>query len=64
MHGRPDVTLLGDAAHHVLLNSLLPAGKRLWNSYPHNNSIGFDNSQFTWVQHYIHFATADIRAKV
>ena len=38
------VTLVGLAAHDVLLSSSLTPGKRLWNLYLRNNSIGFDNS--------------------
>ena len=48
MHGRPDVTLIGLAAHDVLLSSFLPPDKRLCNSYLHNNSFGFDNLHWIW----------------
>ena len=60
--GRPYVTLIGVAAHDVLLSSLLPPGKHLWDSYLRNNSIGFDNSRCICksvgcrVQYYTHFA--------
>ena len=43
-HGRPDVTLIGLTAHDVLFSFFLTPGKRLWNLYLRNNSIGFDNS--------------------
>ena len=43
--GRPYATLLGVAAHGVLLSPFLPPGKRLWNSYLRNNSIDFGNSR-------------------
>ena len=52
--GRPGVTLVGVTAHDVLLSPFLPPGKRLWNSYLRNNSIGFDisigfdNSCWVW----------------
>ena len=51
------------AAHDVLLSPFLPPGKRWWNSYPRNKSIGFDNSYCIYkpvvyrVQYYINFAT-------
>ena len=66
---QPDVTLVGVTAHDVLLSPFLRPGKRLWNSYLHKNSIGFDNSIVliihaafesplsTKVQYYIHFMT-------
>ena len=41
---RPHVTLAGVAARGVLLSPFLPPGKRLWNLYIRNKSIGFDNS--------------------
>ena len=60
MHGRPTVTLVGLEAHDILLSSFRPSGKRLWNLYLRNSSIGFDNShcinshcigiKFTWPQ--------------
>ena len=51
MHGRrgpTHVALAGVAAHDVLLSPFLPPGKRLWNSYLRNKSIGFDNTRCTW----------------
>ena len=43
MHGRPDVTLVGLAAHDVLLGSFIR--QTLCNSYYRNNSTGFNNSR-------------------
>ena len=42
---RPHVMLAGVAAHDVLLSPFLSPGKRLWNSYLRNKSIGFDNTR-------------------
>ena len=60
---RPHVTLARVAAHDVLLSTFLPPGKRLWNLYFRNKSIGFDDTRGNWksvvyrVQYFIHFAT-------
>ena len=46
--GRPDVTLVGVAAHDVLIRPFLPPGKSLWNLYLRDNLIGFDNWHCIW----------------
>ena len=45
---RPHVTLAGVTAHHVLLSTFLPPGKRLWNLYFRNKLIGFDDTRCIW----------------
>ena len=72
MHGWPDVTLVGSAAHYVSRSVLsFPMIKRLWKSNLCNNSSGFDNPGCMWKlvvyrdRHYIHFChRANLGTKV